>query len=167
MKTQFTVNRCMEMQRVMHPFILLYFLFWPLCCLFFFDRRILVAPLVSSNSSSYRKISHICPVSRNKDDNSEKFNYRPFALLSCMPRIIEKIMYKSVYKYCVSHVLYINGNSWYKRNDSTVNQLLAIIHDIYKSHDSGKDVCVIFLDVSKASDKVWYEGLIFKLRQLA
>ena len=27
------------------------FLFWPLCCLFFFDLRILTTPLVSSNSS--------------------------------------------------------------------------------------------------------------------
>jgi hypothetical protein len=32
-------------------FVLLYFLFWPLCCLFFFDIRFLIAPLVSSNSS--------------------------------------------------------------------------------------------------------------------
>ena len=35
-------------------FVLLYFFFWPLCCLFFFDIRILVAHLVSSNSSSVR-----------------------------------------------------------------------------------------------------------------
>ena len=28
-------------------FVLLYFFFWPLCCLFFFDIRILIAPLVS------------------------------------------------------------------------------------------------------------------------
>jgi hypothetical protein len=27
------------------------FFFWPLCCLFFFDIRILISPLVSSNSS--------------------------------------------------------------------------------------------------------------------
>ena len=32
-------------------FVLLYFFFWSLCCLFFFDVRILIAPLVSSNSS--------------------------------------------------------------------------------------------------------------------
>jgi hypothetical protein len=31
--------------------VLLYSYFWPLCCLFFFDIRILIAPLVSSNSS--------------------------------------------------------------------------------------------------------------------
>ena len=29
----------------------MYFFFWPLCCLFFFDIRFLNAPLVSSNSS--------------------------------------------------------------------------------------------------------------------
>ena len=31
-------------------FVLLYFFFWPLCCLFFFDIRVLITPLVSSNS---------------------------------------------------------------------------------------------------------------------
>jgi hypothetical protein len=29
------------------------FFFWPLCCLFFFDIRILISPMVSSNSSSF------------------------------------------------------------------------------------------------------------------
>ena len=33
-------------------FVLLYFFFWPLCCLFF-DLHILITPLVSSNSSYY------------------------------------------------------------------------------------------------------------------
>ena len=32
-------------------FLLLYFFVWPLCCLFFFDIRSLIASLVSSNSS--------------------------------------------------------------------------------------------------------------------
>jgi hypothetical protein len=32
-------------------FVLLYLLFCPLCCRFFFDTRIFITPLVSSNSS--------------------------------------------------------------------------------------------------------------------
>ena len=37
-------------------FVLLYFFFWTLCCLFFFDIRILIAPLVSSNSSCLQQV---------------------------------------------------------------------------------------------------------------
>ena len=36
--------------------VLLFFFFWPLCCLFLFDIRILITPLVSSN---YSPTSHI------------------------------------------------------------------------------------------------------------
>jgi hypothetical protein len=41
-------------------FVLLCFFFWPLCCLFFFDIRILITPLVSSNSSctSRKSVKH-------------------------------------------------------------------------------------------------------------
>jgi hypothetical protein len=39
------------MCNVLSLFVLLSFLFWPLCCLSFFDLRILITPLVSSNSS--------------------------------------------------------------------------------------------------------------------
>ena len=40
-------------------FVLFYVSFCPLCCLFFFDIRILIAPLVSSNSSSIMSIFQI------------------------------------------------------------------------------------------------------------
>jgi hypothetical protein len=61
-------------------------------------------------------------------------------------KILEKLIHKSIYEYCVSNELLISENSGFKRNDSTVNQLIAIAHNIYKSLDSGKDVCAIFLD---------------------
>ena len=37
-------------------FALLYFFIWPLCCLFFFDLRILITPLVSSNLTYYNTL---------------------------------------------------------------------------------------------------------------
>jgi hypothetical protein len=133
-------------------------LYKPLTYLFNYPLRKGVYP-------SCWKISNICPVYKNKGEKSEKSNYRPITLLSCMSKILEKLIYKSIYEYCVSNELLISENSGFKRNDSTVNQIIAITHNIYKSLDSGKDVCAIFLDVSKAFDKKWHEGLIFKLRQ--
>ena len=53
----------------------------------------------------------------------------------------------------------------FKPGDSCINQLLSITHDIYQSLDQGYEVRGVFLDISKAFDKVWHKGLIHKLKQ--
>ena len=50
--------------------------------------------------------------------------------------------------------------SYFNPDDSCINQLLSITHKIYKSFDNGLDVRSIFLDISKAFDKVWHNGLL-------
>ena len=49
--------------------------------------------------------------------------------------------------------------------DSYINQLLSITHEIYSSFDEGLEVRSVFLDISKAFDKVWHDSIIFKLTQ--
>ena len=39
------------------------------------------------------------------------------------------------------------------------------MHEIHESFDCGLEVRSVYLDMSKAFDKVWHEGLIFKLQQ--
>ena len=66
----------------------------------------------------------------------------------------------------MGNYLLIEQNSGFKRKDSTVNQHIQIVHQIYQDINSDKDTCLVFLDVTKAFDKVWHKGLLFKLRQL-
>ena len=56
-------------------------------------------------------------------------------------------------------------NSGFKKNDSTINQLLKIIHQVNQDVNDGNDTCLVFLDVSNAFDKVWHERLLFKIKQ--
>ena len=58
-----------------------------------------------------------------------------------------------------------NNQSGFKGGDSCINQLFSITHEIYKSFDEGSEVRRVFLDISKAFDWVWHDGLIFKLRE--
>ena len=52
--------------------------------------------------------------------------------------------------------------SGFKGGDSYINQLLSITHEIYKSFDESFEVREVFLDISKAFDRVWHDDLIFK-----
>ena len=51
-------------------------------------------------------------------------------------------------------------------NDSCINQLISITHNIYRAFDANPSLEVrgVFLDLSKAFDKVWHVGLLYKLK---
>ena len=74
-------------------------------------------------------------------------------------------MYNRLYEYFIENELISSSQPGFKPGDSCINQLLSITHDIYQSLDNGFEVRVVFLDISKAFDKVWHKGLIYKLKQ--
>ena len=47
--------------------------------------------------------------------------------------------------------------------DSTINQLTYLYHTFCEALDSGKEVRAVFCDISKAFDRVWHAGLLYKL----
>ena len=57
------------------------------------------------------------------------------------------------------------NQSGFRPGDSCINLLLPILHEIYQSFDANLEVRAVFLDISKAFDKIWQKGLIFKLKQ--
>ena len=82
-------------------------------------------------------------------------------------KIFEKIIFNSLYKYFNTNNLITKNQSGFRPGDSTTNQLLYLVNEIHEAFEDPKslEVRAVFLDISKAFDKVWHEGLIFKLRQ--
>jgi ribonuclease P/MRP protein subunit RPP40 len=76
---------------------------------------------------------------------------------------MERIVFNELYEYCNDHNLLTWRNAGFKKNESTANQLLLLVHKIYETLGTGDEALVIFLDVSKAFDKVYHKGLLHKL----
>ena len=70
-----------------------------------------------------------------------------------------------MYPYLNDNNLISSYQSVLKGGDSCINQLLSITHEICKSFDKDFQVRGVFLDISKAFDRVWHDGLIFNLRE--
>ena len=109
------------------------------------------------------KKANVVPVHK-KGNKQTLENYRPVSLLPICGKIFERLIYNSLFKFFIANELISSNQSGFKPGDSCINQLLSITHEIYKSFDDRYEVRGVFLDISKAFDKVWHNGLIYKLK---
>ena len=110
-------------------------------------------------------LANVIPIFKKESKNNAS-NYRPISLLSSLSKVLEKAVHYHLYTYLNDHSLLTVKNSGFKPKDSTVNQLLSIVHKLYSGLDNKENACLVFLDISKAFDRVWHGGLLFKLKQL-
>ena len=112
------------------------------------------------------KHANVVPVHK-KNEKNLKGNYRPISLLPIFGKILEKLIFDSLYSHLVSSELLNPNQSGFRPGDSTINQLISITHTIFGAFDCNPplDVRSVYLDISKAFDRVWHDGLIYKLKR--
>ena len=108
------------------------------------------------------KMSFVTPVFK-KGDRTHVNNYRPISLLCCLSKVFERLVANHIMKYIISNNLVSQRQSGFMPNDSTTNQILHITNDILESFEKGDETIVVFMDISKAFDRVWHRGLLVKL----
>ena len=111
------------------------------------------------------KKTNVVPVHQREDKMLVK-NYRRISLLPTFGKMFERVIYNSLFNYFRNNRLFTPSQSGFLQGDSCIAQLLSVIHEIQIAFDENPTVDVrgVFLDLSKAFDKVWNDGIIFKLK---
>ena len=109
------------------------------------------------------KRANVIPIHK-KDSKDNVSNYRPISLLSCTGKLFERIIFKYVYNYFHANFILSQLQSGFLPGRSTITQLLEMYDEFCKAVDSKKETRAVFLDISKAFDRVWHRGLLYKIQ---
>jgi hypothetical protein len=107
------------------------------------------------------KLANIIPIF--KKGNPELVNnYRPVSLLTVISKVLERCIHSHVYAITRHDIL--NSQHGFMSNRSTTTQLLNFYDNVHQIVDSGGQVDVLYLDLSKAFDSVPHKLLINQLK---
>ena len=108
------------------------------------------------------KLASVTPIFKKGNKKLIK-NYRPISLLHVCGKILEKIIFNNLY-------IYLHTNDLINKKQSgffiqAIPQLTNYYIFLMKSIRHLIVAGTVFLDISRPFDKVWHDGLIFKLEQ--
>ena len=86
-----------------------------------------------------------------------KGNYRPISLLPIFGKILEKLIYDSLYSHLVSCELLNPNQSGFRPGDSTINQLISITQTIFKGQIKAKYFFIDFYHLQSGDFKILNE----------
>ena len=104
------------------------------------------------------KIARVTPVLKS-GDTSLMTNYRPISALPCFSKMLERIMYKRLYKYLTENNLLYCKQFGFQKGYS----ILQLLEQINQSFEKNEFTFGVFVDLSKAFDTVDHQILLKKL----
>ena len=77
-------------------------------------------------------------------------------------------LFNPIFEFLDENSLLFSNQSGFRQLDPCENQLLSAVHDIYTTFDQHPtlETKANSLDILKAFDRVWQEGLLFKLEHI-
>ena len=93
-------------------------------------------------------------------------SYRPIRLISSIRKLFKRVIEQQLRSH-LEDIGFINKHqSGFRRAKSIYDHLFRLSQSIMESFNRGEHVVATFLDVEKAFDNVWHNGLRYKIFQL-
>ncbi|GBL94713.1 putative RNA-directed DNA polymerase from transposon X-element [Araneus ventricosus] len=109
------------------------------------------------------KTAVVVPILKPGKDPTIPDNYRPISLLSILSKITENFILDKLNEHRIGNKILCLEQFGFRKSLTTNHQLLRVVEYITKGFDRGECTAAVFLDIQKAFDRVWKQGLIHKL----
>lgn len=96
-------------------------------------------------------------------DTTSPSGYRPISLLPTMSKLFEKVVQKRLQNTLDAHQVLRPEQFGFRSRHSTIHQLLRLVDEIITAFNNRHFVASLFLDITRAFDSVWHEGLLHRL----
>ena len=104
------------------------------------------------------------PVFKNVGERSTAKNYRPVSLLSVVSKVFEKLVNNRIVDHQEKYDLFSDFQYGFRSSRSTADLLTVVSDRIARFFNRSGPTRAVVLDISKAFDRVWYAGLLHKLK---
>lgn len=108
------------------------------------------------------KLAHIIPIYKSGDRKMPE-NYRPVSITCTFSKCLEKIITQHITNFCISNSIIPNNQHGFMPGRSVTTNHLHNLNSWTKLLDNNIPIDVIYLDFSKAFDRVPLDGLVYKL----
>ena len=130
-----------------------------LCCILTSSLRLGYYP-----TAWKRAVVKFIPKS-GKDHSSPK-GHRPISLLSCLGKLLESVVKTRLNDYAESTEILGHSQAAHRANHCTTDQLFTLSQTASETLQKKGCLAAAFLEVEGAFDRVWHEGLLYKLHSL-
>ena len=111
------------------------------------------------------KVAEVIMIPKPNKPSHEKTSYRPISILTVLSKIFEKLLLKRLKPLVENRNLIPTHQFGFREKHSTIEQIHRVTDVIEKALENKKICSAVFLDVAQAFDKVWHEGLEYKLQR--
>lgn len=111
------------------------------------------------------KIAKVISILKSGKQASDPSSYRPISLLNSVGKLLEKVVHKTInlIEIVETKNLLPNVQFGFRKGHSTTHQVKRIHKFITRNKIIKKSTGVLLLDIEKAFDSIWHDGLIHKL----
>ena len=110
--------------------------------------------------------SSIITMIPKKGDTHDIKSYRPISTTACLMKTLEKIISSRLKHHLKLNNVIIKQQSGFRDNRQTKDNIYFMSQKILEAFGKKKKVCCILFDIQSAFDKVWHNGLIYKLYKI-